>query len=129
MLVVVKKPHIKFDINVEGHISKNFLIKIANLFKKEYGNDDVVVNYDDSDAAIDVFKTDWYKETKNKMTPADYMKIYRENINLSQAELGEKLGGLSRQYVSDLEKGRRGISKQIAKKLADILDVPVKRFL
>jgi DNA-binding XRE family transcriptional regulator len=125
----VKKPHIKFDINVEGHISKNFLIKIADLFKKEYGNNDVVVNYDDNSGLIDVFKSDWYKETKNKMTPSDYMKIYRENFQLTQAELGKKLGGLSRQYISDLEKGRRGISKEIAKKLSDVFNVAVKRFL
>jgi DNA-binding XRE family transcriptional regulator len=129
MLVVVKKPHIKFDINVEGRIPKNFLIKIANLFKKEYGNDDVVVNYDDDGSLFDVFKSDWYKETKNKMTPSDYIKIYRENFKLTQVELGKKLGGLSRQYISDLEKNRRGISKVTAKKLADIFNVSVKRFL
>ena len=128
MQVVVKKPHIKFDISVDGNVSTTFLDKIAKLVKEEYGND-VSVNYDEDEKLIDVFQSDWYKETKDQMTPGDYIKIYRENKDWTQDELGQKLGGLTRQYISDLENGRRGISKEMAKKLSNIFDVPIKRFL
>ena len=63
------------------------------------------------------------------MTQGDYIKIYRENLDLTQAELGKKIGGLTRQYVSDLEKGRRGVSKEMAKKLSTFFNVPIKRFI
>jgi DNA-binding XRE family transcriptional regulator len=128
MQVVVKKPHIKFDISIDGNVPTTFLDKIANLVKEEYGND-VFVSYDDDEELIDVFQSDWYQETKDQMTPADYVKIYRENKNWTQDKLGQKLGGLTRQYISDLEKGRRGVSKDMAKKLSIIFDVPVERFL
>ena len=128
MQVVVKKPHIKFDITVEGHVSTTFLNKITKLVKEEYGND-ILVNYDENEELIDVFNSDWYKKTKSKMTPGDYIKIYRENIDLTQAELGKKFGGLTRQYISDLEKGRRGVSKEMAKKLSTFFNVPIKRFI
>ncbi len=128
MQVVMKKPHIKFDISVDGDVPTTFLNKIANLVKKEYGND-VLVDYDKDEEIIDVFKSDWYKKTKGKMNPGDYIKIYRENLKLTQAELGQKLGGLTRQYISDIEKGRRGVSKEMAKKLSNFFDAPIKRFL
>jgi len=98
MQVVVKKPHIKFDITVEGHVSTTFLNKITKLVKEEYGND-ILVNYDENEELIDVFNSDWYKKTKSKMTPGDYIKIYRENIDLTQAELGKKIGEPVRFFV------------------------------
>jgi DNA-binding XRE family transcriptional regulator len=128
MLVVVKKPPIKFDISIDGNVPVKFLDKITNLVKKEYG-DNVSVNYEEDNKFINAFNSDWYKKTKKNMKPEDYVRIYRENHNWTQAELGDKLGKLSRQYISDLENGRRGISKDIAKKLSVIFDVPVKRFI
>lgn len=126
MQVVVKKPHIKFNISVDGFVNSAFLLKIADLVKNEYGA--IEVNYDDLEST-DCTQKDWYKETKNSMTPGDYIKIYRENHNWTQTELGEKLGGLSRQYLSDLENGRKGVSKELAKKLATIFNVSIERFI
>jgi transcriptional regulator with XRE-family HTH domain len=57
------------------------------------------------------------------------MKIYRELHSMTQAELGERLGNLPRQHISNMEKGVRGISKENARKLAAIFKVPVDRFL
>jgi len=57
------------------------------------------------------------------------VRVYRDNFGFTQAKLGEKLGGLSRQNVSDMENNRRGISKDIAKKLSKIFKVPVDRFI
>jgi transcriptional regulator with XRE-family HTH domain len=48
---------------------------------------------------------------------------------LTQAQLGEKLGKIPRQIVSNMERGKRAISLTTAKKLAVIFNVPASRFL
>jgi transcriptional regulator with XRE-family HTH domain len=48
---------------------------------------------------------------------------------MTQAELGKKLGDLPRQHISNMERGSRGISKEIAKKLSHIFNVPIDRFI
>jgi len=123
----VKKPRIKFNISIDGNVTLAILNKIEDMVKKEFGN--VEVKYDENEQLTDPFNSDWYLKTKKSMTPGDYIKIYRENRSWTQTELGNKLGGLSRQYISDLEKGRRGISKDIAKKLTALFEVPVQRFI
>lgn len=127
MLVVVKKPRIKFNISIDGDVTLAILNKIEDMVKKEFGN--IEIKYDENEQLTDPFNSEWYKKTKKSMTPGDYIKIYRENRSWTQGKLGNKLGGLSRQYISDLENGRRGISKDIAKKLAALFEVPVQRFI
>ena len=127
MQVLVKKPHIKFNISVDGDVANSFLQKISDMVKNEYGS--IEINYNENEELTDCFDSDWYKETKKNMTPGDYIKIYRQNHILTQEQLGQKLDGISRQYISDLENGRRNISKDIAKKLAVLFEVPVQRFL
>jgi DNA-binding XRE family transcriptional regulator len=84
-------------------------------------------NNDDGDV-IDFFKTDIYKSIKNEMTPGAYLRIYRENKNLTQKQLGE-LVGVSKTYICDIEKNRRALSKQLAKHFAGIFSVPVSKFI
>ena len=57
------------------------------------------------------------------------MRVYRKNHNLTQAQLGEKIGKVPRQIISNMERGNRTISLATAKKLAAILNVPATRFL
>ncbi len=72
--------------------------------------------------------SDWFREVRAVTTPGDTMKIYRENFELSQAKLGEKLG-ITRHKVSDYENGRRTIGKELAKMLSKFFEIPVERFL
>ena len=122
MQVVVKTPHI--NINIKGEIPKNLL----KVLKEDYGNKLKLIE-DPDDEFIDVFETDWYKDIKNKRNPGDAMRIYRENHDMTQEKLGEKLGGVSRQIISNMERGTRSISLKTAKKLAELFDVPVDRFV
>ncbi len=125
MLAVVKKPRTNGALfEVSGSIPS----EVLDFLKSRYGKNMSVVN-DDGDETVDITTTDWYKKTKAQMTPGKSMRVYRSNAGLSQAALGEKLGGLSRQNISDMECGRRGISKDIAKKLAALFKLPVERFL
>ena len=108
-------------INIEGEISKRLL----KVLKDDFGSKLVV----EDDELVDITTTEWYKKINAEMKPADYVKGYRESRGYTQAELGEKLGGLPRQYISDIEKGRRAISKAVAKKLTEIFNASLEKFL
>ena len=78
---------------------------------------------------MDIFATDWYREIKLKTTPGDTLKIYREKHGLTQARLGEMLGGIPRQHVSNMERGIRPVSVKTAHKLAKIFKVAPGKFV
>ncbi|MBU3915194.1 helix-turn-helix domain-containing protein [bacterium] len=118
----MKKPRTKIPLfEMKGNIPK----EIIDFIKTGY----TVVFKEDEEELVDLMETDWYKETQKKMNPGTYLKIYRENFGYSQAKLGKMLGGLSRQNISGMENNRRGISKETAKKLAEIFKVAVERFI
>jgi DNA-binding XRE family transcriptional regulator len=122
MLAVVKTPRIK--IAIKGKISKRLL----DVLKEEYGSD-VQIIPDDEDEKIDIFETDWYKNVKEKLTPGKNMRIYRQNLSMTQKELGELLGGVPRQHISNMERGTRAISKKVALNLSKIFDTSVDKFI
>ena len=123
MLAVVKIPRTKTPLfEVRGDIPE----KILAYLRKEYT---VEVEEGEDEEYLVAQETDWYKELKASLTPGDTIRIYRENLGLSQVQLGEKLGGLSRQKISDYENGRRTIGKELAKLLSKLLKVPIDRFI
>ena len=83
----------------------------------------------DDEKYVDITETDWHKEMKAKRTPGKAIRVYRENFGYSQTKLGEMLGGLSRQNISGMENGQRGVSKEMAKKLSAIFKVSAERFI
>ncbi|MBI4641866.1 MAG: helix-turn-helix transcriptional regulator [Candidatus Tectomicrobia bacterium] len=78
---------------------------------------------------VNIFETDWYQEIKSKTTPGDNLRIYRENHGLTQAQLGAMLGGIPRQYISNMERGMRLISIKMARKLAKIFKASPAKFI
>jgi DNA-binding XRE family transcriptional regulator len=122
MQAVVKTPHI--DITIRGNIPE----KLLSVLKKEYGRKVRIV--DDTDTTmLRAVDTDWYKKIKASIQPGENMKLYRELHKMTQAELGEKLGGLPRQHISNMERGMRAISLATAKKLSAFFKVSVERFV
>ncbi len=89
------------------------------FFVKEYGGELKI--YEGDDEYVEATETDWYKKIKAQTSPGDAMRIYRKNHNLTQAQLGEKIGKVPRQIISNMERGNRTISLATAKKLAAIL--------
>ena len=122
MLAVVKTPHIK--IKIEGRISK----KLISVLKEEYGTDVQLVPQEE-DEKIDVFETDWFESTKEKLTPGKNLRIYRQNKGMTQHALGELLGGIPRQHISNMETGTRSISKKVALKLSKLFNTSVEKFI
>jgi DNA-binding XRE family transcriptional regulator len=105
MQALVKTP--RTNIRIQGDIPASVL----DVLKREYGGKLKI--YEGDDEYVEVTETD----------------CYRENHNLTQAQLGEKLGNVPRQIISNMERGKRTISLATAKKLAVILKVPASRFL
>ena len=124
MLAVVKKPRTNLPMfEVKGNIPS----KVIKYLHQVYGQNIELV--DEDEVRVKIVETDWYRKIKSATTPADTVRIYRENLGLTQAELGRKLGKYSRQNISDIEHSKRNISKEAAKKLSIIFAVPVERFL
>jgi len=123
MQAVVKTPHI--DVDIKGRkIPENIIAAL----KKNYSKDLKII-IDPDEEVMDIFKTAWHKKIKTKMVPGKALKIYRENHGLSQEELGEKLGHVARQTISNMENGIRNISLKTARKLSKIFNVSVERFI
>ncbi|MDP1993344.1 MAG: helix-turn-helix transcriptional regulator [Syntrophales bacterium] len=99
-----------------------------DVLKEEYGPELSLVE-DDRDNLVDVFETQWYKGVKEKITPGTYLRIYRENKGWTQLQLGEALGGIPRQHISNMEHGRRSISLKMARKLSMLLGAPIGKFI
>jgi len=121
MQAVVKTPRI--DIKIKGDISK----KLLNVLKEEFGKK-VKISTDENEY-VNIFETNWYKNLKKKTTPGDNMKIYREIHNFTQEKLGNLLGEIPRQHISNMERGTRAISLKTAKKLAKIFKVSPEKFI
>jgi DNA-binding XRE family transcriptional regulator len=124
MLAVVKKRRTKktlFEVN--GDVPSD----VMDYLKNKYGQDIKVI--EGSEKKENIFDTKWYKKIRTSITPGEIVKMYRENLGLSQTELGKKLGKFTRQKISDIENGKRNISKEVAKKLSRLFDVSVDRFL
>ena len=124
MLAVVKKRRTKTTLfKVKGDIPPGVL----EYLQREFGQNVEVV--EDDEELLNIFDTDWYTDISEATTPGDALKIYRENFGLTQAELGHKLGKFTRQKISDMEHNKRSISKDVARKLSQLFDIPIARFL
>ena len=122
MQAVVKTPRI--ELQIQGDIPP----KLISVLEEEFG-DDLRLQEEQDDEIANVFETEWYRQIKLSITPSDNLKIYRDNRGWTQAQLGEKLGGLPRQHISNMERGLRPISKNMAKRLAQIFEVSPSKFI
>ena len=124
MLAVVKKPHTNEKIfEIRGAIP----LVVVKFLRNKFGDDLEII--DKSEGYVDITQTAWYKKQRSRMTPGKTVKVYRERDQMTQEDLGQRLGGLSIQKVSDIEHDRRGISKELARKLAGIFNTSVDKFL
>ena len=123
MLVVVNRPHTE-GFRIEGSIPKDVL----DFVERRYSRESISIMDDDGDELIDPTEMDFYKEMKASETPGGNLRFYRRLVGMTQQELAEKLG-MSKHHISDMENGRRAISKKTAKELATLFDTSVERFI
>ena len=122
MQVAVKTPRI--ELKMKGDIPERVIL----FLEEEYGVS-LRQTADDGEDVVNALETDWYKRTMAAMTPGKALRIYRENAGLTQTALGERVGGIPRQHISNMENGKRPIGKENAKRLAAALHVDYRAFL
>lgn len=122
MQVAVKTPRI--ELKMKGDIPERVIL----FLEEEYGVS-LRQTADDGEDVVNALETDWYKRTMAAMTPGKALRIYRENAGLTQAALGERIGGVPRQHISNMENGKRPIGKENAKRLAAALHTDYRVFL
>ena len=93
--------------------------------KVDFGRENIIID----EEIIDITETEWFKDVSKKITPGSTVRIYRENLNLTQKQLAQKIDILRSSYISDIENGRRPVSKKLAKKFAGIFEVSVEMFI
>jgi DNA-binding XRE family transcriptional regulator len=121
MQVAVKARRTEFRI--EGDVPPWLL---EELYRR-YGRRVRIV---DDDRAVRIEDSEWFRAIRRETTPGDSLRLYRRNRGLSQVDLARRLGaGVSKQHISDMENGRRGISKEMAKRLAAVFSTSVERFI
>jgi plasmid maintenance system antidote protein VapI len=121
MLAIAKTPH--SDLRIQGDISEGMVY----VLKREYGKA-LKIEPDSDDEMADWFTSDLAKRLAADAKPGDGVWVHRGNRGWTQAQLGEKLG-VSAAFVSDMERGRRAVSKGMARKLAKLFDVSVAHFV
>lgn len=117
MSVLVKMPHMEIEIRGENYLP------VVNVLKSAFDNVTV-----EKENPVNIEETDWFQEISESWSPSTELRANRLKNQLSQTDLGKKIGK-SRQYVSDLEKDRRNITKPLAKKLGAIFKCDYRRFL
>ncbi|MDA3809744.1 MAG: helix-turn-helix transcriptional regulator [Spirochaetaceae bacterium] len=117
MSVLVKMPHI--EIEIKGEDSQ----KVIDLLKSSFSNVKVI-----NEKSVDIDTTDWNRNMEKSWTPAKELRANRNKFQLTQKELGEKIGK-GKQYISDLENGRRNINIPVAKLLGEALQKDYHHFL
>lgn len=125
----MKKPHTeKPTLEIRGQIPNWMLSRLKRDYKEN-----MIISGDreenKKDEYVNAFETEWFASVDEQMTPGEILRIYRENAGLSQAALGEKLGKVPRQNISLMEKNKRGISKEMAKKLSKVLKAPISVYI
>lgn len=124
MLVAVKAPHMQ---GIEFTMSGKVPPQIVSLTKELYGADNVQVDADDDDL-VDPFQTEWYKGLNLDKTPGGYLRFYRKLQGMNQTQFAEKLG-VKKQFLSNLERGIKPISKKMAIRVSKLLGVDVGKFI
>jgi len=122
MQVAVKTPRI--DLKMSGDIPERVIL----FLEEEYGVS-LRQAAEDDEEIVNALETDWYKRTMADITPGKALRIYRENAGLTQTALGQRMGGVPRQHISNMENDKRSIGKENAKKLAAALGVDYRVFL
>ena len=121
MIAVIRKP----SIEIKGDIPIAFL----EVMRSYFGPDIVAIKPENDIDTAQLNNTEWYHACQKKHAPATNMRFFRELHQMSQEELGKKLGNVHYQYISAMERGRRPISKKTALKLAEIFSVSVGYFI
>jgi ribosome-binding protein aMBF1 (putative translation factor) len=117
MLALVKKPHIELSVHGEQ------IDELIAWIRKKY--DVTILTTDDIDDAVPVEDTEYWKEMERNRV-GNLLAGARLKAGFTQDELAMKLG-IRQNMVSDYERGRRTVSRAMARRLSRVLKVKEER--
>lgn len=125
MLIVVNQPLIdNGGIKIEG---ENIPNKFINYLKRTFGEENISFEEENTDPVL--FRdTEWFKNIRGEITPEENVKFYRKQRGMKQKELASLLS-TSKSVISDIERGRRKVGKEMAKKLSCVFNVSIEHFI
>lgn len=117
MLALVKKPRIELSLHGEN------VDELIEWISKKY---DVNILSSDEDDSVSIEETDFWNEMQSNRI-GNLLVAARLKANLSQSQLAQKLG-IRQNMISDYERGKRRLTADMAKRIAETLNVKVERF-
>jgi DNA-binding XRE family transcriptional regulator len=111
-------------IQIHGEIPDTLL----RCLQAEYGRR-LILKCECGEYWHNVLDAPLYESGPREMNPGVWLRFCRQDKGLSQATLGRELGGLSRQNISNMEYGRRPISRRMAVRLSAYFGVSVDKFV
>ena len=118
MLALVKKPHI--ELSIHGEDTEELL----NWIRKKFEVD--ILTFDDPDS-IPIETTEFWEEMQINKT-GNLLTAARLKAEMTQAELAQKME-ITQNMISDDETGKRNISRKMAKRFSDILEISSSRLV
>ncbi len=116
MLALVKKPRIEISLHGEN------VDELIEWISKKYEVDILV---SDQDESIAIEETDFWQEMHSNRI-GNLLSAARLKANLSQSQLAEKLG-IRQNMISDYERGKRRLTPDMAKRIAETLNIKIER--
>ncbi len=116
MLAFVKKPRIEISLQGEN------VGELIEWIRKKY---EVNILSSDQEDSIAVEETDFWKEMQSNRI-GNLLSAARLKANLSQADLAKKLG-IRQNMISDYERGKRRLTPDMARRIAETLNIKVER--
>ena len=116
MLAVVKKPHIELALNGESPAA--LLAWIRRRFE-------VVVLSPRRGDSLPIEDTDFWREM-NRNRAGNLLAGARLKAEMTQTELAEKMG-VRQNMVSEYERGKRPLTRSMAKRFGEVLGVDLVR--
>lgn len=102
--------------------------RLLAVLRKEYGRR-LILRSEWGEVMRDVMNAPLYTQDPREGTPGAWLRYFRQLENLSQAELGRKLGSVTRQNICHMEKGRRPIGRGMAMRLSRFFGASPDKFI
>ena len=116
MLALVKKPRI--EISLQGEKVDELIEWISQKFEVS-----ILTSEDSESVAIE--DTDFWKEMQSNRV-GNLLAAARIKANMTQARLAEQLG-IRQNMISDYERGKRRLTPDMARRIAETLNIKVER--
>jgi len=116
MLALVKKPRIEISLQGEN------ISELIDWISKKY---EVNILASEEDESIAIEETDFWQEMQSNRI-GNLLSAARLKANLSQSQLAGKLG-IRQNMISDYERGKRRLTPDMAKRIAETLNIKVER--